>query len=86
MLSRLKQSADYAIMIGAPTMAALSMRVHPLLPVIMTIALLGMLFIASNPHLLLVLLATVPLIKGALESNFPVFETIDYITFRPSVV
>ncbi len=74
----LKRNPDYAILVGTNALAVATTAIHPLIPLFMAGGLLATIFIAANQQLLLVLLVTVSLVKGALEANFYFFQTVDY--------
>lgn len=75
-LSRFNRGA--LLLFGLEGGAILSIVVHPLLPLILSGGLITILILLHYSQVLLVLLANVGLVKGALISQFPVFESLDF--------
>ena len=75
-LSRFNRGA--LLLFGLQGGAILSIVVHPLLPLILSGGLITILILLYYSQVLLVLLANVGLVKGALISQFPVFESLDF--------
>ncbi len=66
------------LLFGLQGGAILSTAIHPLLPLILSGGLITILILLHYGQVLLVLLANVGLVKGALISQFPVFESLDF--------
>ena len=77
MLQRLRLIRAPLLLFGLQGGAVISTAIHPLLPLILSAGLITTLILVFYSQILLVLLADVGLVKGALITQFPIFETID---------
>ncbi|UCH62359.1 MAG: O-antigen ligase family protein [Fidelibacterota bacterium] len=78
MLQRLRLIRAPLLLLGLQGGAVISTAIHPFMPFILSACLITTLIVLFYSQVLLVLLADVGLVKGALIEQFPIFETIDF--------
>ncbi|MCH7858086.1 MAG: O-antigen ligase family protein [Candidatus Marinimicrobia bacterium] len=74
------------LLYGTQAVALASTVIHPLMPLVLMVAGISAVFLFYFPQILLVLLATVALIKGALITQFPLLESVDFSVVLSSLV
>ncbi len=78
MARKIRLSLEPVLFFGTQAAALASTAIHPLMPLVLMGGIIASLLLIHYLQVLVVLLATVALLKGALETQFPLFEAIDF--------